>query len=258
MYQSAAKIHKESAGFSLLELLIAMTISLVILALATTILAASLNVRSREDSRAQAIADVQRGLNLMTREIANSGFRLPIGLTHTNAGGSAVSIPANGIVATDSSATALRVLSNLDDPGTDDTGSGSVTGTANEDEDVLFSLYTANGNSLLVRHDNNFAERPTTVLANRIDGLTLRYFNQRVNYTANPDLATCNIVETLGGATELLANNEAQAPQIRYIVASVCVTLPPVGTPGQEGFQPAARVQLTSDVLLRNGDLTGY
>jgi len=167
-------------------------------------------------------------------------------------------MPGNGIVATDSSATELRVLSNLNDTGAATSGGGSVTGTANENEDVQFSLSTADGNSFLVRHDNNFAVRPTTVLANRIDALRFRYFNQRINYTADPDMTTCNIVPTLAGATELTASNDTQAPQIRYVVASVCATLPQVGTPGQNGFQPASRVQLVSDVLLRNADLSGY
>ena len=65
------------AGFSLLEVLIAMGITITIMGLATTLLAASFRVRSREDRKSDAVADVQRALNIMTREIANAGLKLP-------------------------------------------------------------------------------------------------------------------------------------------------------------------------------------
>ena len=68
------------AGFSLLEVLIAMGITITIMALASTLLAASFRVRSREDRKSDAIADVQRALNIMTREISNAGLKLPSGL----------------------------------------------------------------------------------------------------------------------------------------------------------------------------------
>ena len=70
---------KNQAGFSLLEVLIAMGITITIMALATTLLAASFRVRSREDRKSDAVADVQRALNIMTREIANAGLKLPGG-----------------------------------------------------------------------------------------------------------------------------------------------------------------------------------
>src|SRR5258705_13338349 len=85
------------AGFSLFELLIAMTITLVILSVASAILANSFKIRARENQRTEALADAQRGLNLITREVANSGY----GLTD------------NGIVGADSGLTSIRVRANL-------------------------------------------------------------------------------------------------------------------------------------------------
>src|SRR4051794_32768505 len=75
------------AGFSLLELVLAMTVTLVVMGMASALLAGSFNIRARENQKSEAIADVQRALNVITREVANSGF----GLTN------------NGIVAADSS-----------------------------------------------------------------------------------------------------------------------------------------------------------
>jgi len=56
MTQNARK--KTAAGFSLLELLIAMTVTLVLLGIATTVLAAGYRIRSRENSVSDAVADV--------------------------------------------------------------------------------------------------------------------------------------------------------------------------------------------------------
>ena len=77
------------AGFSLLELVIAMTITLLMMTAASTLLTSSVGTRVRENSRTDALADAQRAIQIMSREIANSGF----GLTN------------NGIVPTDATAT---------------------------------------------------------------------------------------------------------------------------------------------------------
>ena len=79
--------HKNtSGGFSLLELLIAMVITMALMTAASTLLANALRVRSRENQKSDALADTQRALNIMSREIANSGFNMT----------------GNGIVAADS------------------------------------------------------------------------------------------------------------------------------------------------------------
>src|SRR5918999_1627504 len=83
---------KNEAGFSMIELIIGMTITITVMGLASSILAGAFNVRSREDRKSDGIADVQRALNIMTREISNSGMKLPGGLPQ---------VSTNGIVAED-------------------------------------------------------------------------------------------------------------------------------------------------------------
>ena len=63
-------------GFSLIELMIAMTMTLIVAGASATLLSQSYRMRSREDIRSDAIADAQRALNIVSREIANSGFGL--------------------------------------------------------------------------------------------------------------------------------------------------------------------------------------
>lgn len=139
----------KQAGFSILELLIAMIITLAIMVAASTLLASSLRTRTRENSRSNALAAAQRALNIMSREISNSGY----GLTD------------NGIVAVDSAADSIRVRANLNN----DTDLNDV------DEDVRFILQTANGE--IVRYDNSTPASQRSVLATNISGMTLNYFN---------------------------------------------------------------------------------
>ena len=116
-------IQREDAGFSLIELLLAMTITITILGLTSGFLAGSFNVRARENQKTDALADAQRALNIMTREIANTGF----GLAN------------NGIVAADSNESAIRVRANLN-AFDSQTTSNSIS---DRNEDVKYSLYSA-------------------------------------------------------------------------------------------------------------------
>src|SRR6185312_153820 len=86
-----------SGGFSLLELIIAMAITMALMTAASTLLANALRVRSRENQKSDALADTQRALNIMSREIANSGFNMN----------------NNGIVAADSTLNKIRIRANL-------------------------------------------------------------------------------------------------------------------------------------------------
>src|ERR1044071_1764884 len=70
------KPQNHQAGFSLVELIVAMTITLVVLGIATTLLARSLNMRVRGNDNVDALADAERALNIMSREIAQAGFNL--------------------------------------------------------------------------------------------------------------------------------------------------------------------------------------
>jgi Tfp pilus assembly protein PilW len=214
-------------GFSLIELLIGMAITLTVLGLAGSLLAGTFNVRARENQKTDALADAQRAVNIMTREIANTGF----GLAN------------NGIVEADSNASAIRIRSNLN------AFDGQTTSNSISDrnEDVKYSLYTAGSDSYIVRLDIG-TQNQTTVLANRVDSLNIRYFPSRVSYTASS--TDCDISTT---SPEVTLKSDT-----KYIVMSVCVELPARGAPGSAGYQPVSRVQLVSDVYLRNADVANY
>ncbi|MBA3767110.1 MAG: prepilin-type N-terminal cleavage/methylation domain-containing protein [Acidobacteria bacterium] len=149
------------AGFSLLELLIAMTVTLMMMTAATTLLTSSVGTRARENRRSDALADAQRALNIMSREIANSGF----GLSN------------NGIVATDVNFNKIRIRANINN--TNDT-------TNDQDEDITF-IYQPPPVASIVRFDR--VTNSTTVLANNITSFTLTYRNaagNTVDATGNP------------------------------------------------------------------------
>ena len=217
---------KIEAGFSLFELLFAMTITLVVLGLTANLLASSFNLRARENQRSDAMADAQRALNIMTREIANTGF----GLAN------------NGIVEADSGLSAVRVRANLNAFD----GQTSSNSISDRNEDVKYSLYSAGAASYIVRLDIG-TQNQTTVLANRVDALKIRYYPAKINYTLG---SNCDISTTSSEVT--------QKSDTRYIVISVCVELTARGRPGSPGYQPASRVQLVSDVYLRNADIVNY
>jgi prepilin-type N-terminal cleavage/methylation domain-containing protein len=234
---------KNENGFSLIELVIAMAVTLTIMAAASTLLAHAFNFRAREDRKSDAVADVQRAMNIMTREISNSGLKLPSGLP---------SISANGIVAGDSDNTSLRIVSNLN--GMPDSANGYFedSDVTDADEDIKFLMYVDNdlGQRYIVRYERNNSNQ-TTVLANRIDSLIFRYYDEKVTYstTINEDGA-CDITSVVNadGNTE----NEVPPGEAKFVVIAVGVTLPEVGRRNTDGYQPATQVQLTSDVVLRN------
>ncbi len=145
--------NESERGFSLLELTIAMAISLAVLAAASTLLATSLRTRSRENKRSEALASAQRALNIMTREIGNSGYGLN----------------DNGIVIADSGGGSIRVRANLNND----------TDLSDTDEDVRFVFQSANGS--VVRVDNAVG---SVVLASHITGLTVRYLDMSGNDVA--------------------------------------------------------------------------
>ena len=212
----------KAAGFSLLELIIAMSVTLVGLLIATTLLAGGFRVRGRENTRSDAIADAQRAINIMSREIGNSGF----GLTK------------NGIVGADSGINSIRVRANLNAYG----GAGYIDRVADMDEDVRFYIYSSGSIQVIARYDVNTAA--VSPLANHVDSLVIRYYAARVNYQTN----NCDI--TAPGATEVAPSAAG------YVVLTVCVQLPAVGVPQSPGYQPPSKVQLTSDVTLRNASQT--
>lgn len=175
---------KNSAGFSLLELMIAMTVLLVLMGAASKLLTNSLRTRVRENQKSDALADAQRVLNIMSREIANSGY----GLTN------------NGIVAgaSDSNATSIHIRANYNN---------TNSTTTDQDEDVTFAYQPANLS--VVRFDRNLDSM--SVLATRINSLQITYLNAAgttLDVASNPSLVANATKITLAVGVTLQAANQ--------------------------------------------------
>lgn len=234
---------KNQAGFSLMELVIALTITLVVMSIAVTMLASVLNVRARENEHVDELGDVQRGLNIMSREIANAGFNM---------------LDNKGVVALDSNAHAIRIRANLnkfDTTGNFTDAAKNGIGVPGEDagEDVTFFVNDDVDTNYLVRWDA-FANAKKTVLANRVDTIGFYYFDRKVTYTQDPP--NCQITNPLndGGASQA----QVTPDNAKFIVIVVCIGTRQVGTPGSPGFQPYSHTLLISDVALRNANLIKY
>lgn len=150
MHVARLKRSGNERGFSLLELIIAMTVTLAVMGAAGSLLATSFRIKSRENARTNALAAAQRALNIMSREVGNSGYGLV----------------DNGIVSADTSATSIRVRANLDNSAT----------LGGQDEDVHYVYQAANKS--IVRFDPFPAPNGTTaVLAEGIDSLNLKFWD---------------------------------------------------------------------------------
>ncbi len=230
-------------GFSLIELILAMGITLTVLGLSGSLLAGGFHSRAREDRKSDAIADVQRALNIMTREISNSGLRLPSGLG---------AVGKNGIVTNDSDTQSIRIVSNLNGIPDSTNGYFEDSDVEDADEDLKFLMYVdaALGQRYIVRYERNNTNQ-TTVLANRIDSLVFRYYDEKVTYSTTVDAdGVCDIKDVVNASGA--AKSEVSPGSAKFVVIAVGVTLPAIGSPGSDGYQPPSQVQLTSDVVLRN------
>src|ERR1043165_9807735 len=202
------RVHNQ-AGFSLIELIISMAITITILGVSRPILAGAFNVRAREDRKSDAIADVQRALNIMTREISNSGLKLPSGLG---------AVSTNGVVANDSDSQSIRIVSNLNGMPEAANGYAEDADLDDADEDIKFLMYVdaTLGQRYIVRYEKNSTNQ-TTVLANRIDSLIFRYYDEKVTYDTTVDAAgvvDITNVKNAAGSTE----SEVSPSAAKFIV----------------------------------------
>ena len=165
-YPAKAKIpnHKEAIdGFSLIELIVSMALTLVILGVAVATFSSALGTRERESSKTDAITSAEAAINIMSREIGNSGF----GLT------------TNGVVLADSTDKRLHFRTNTDNNNFTTTGPG---------EDVTF-YYDAASQSV-VRYDANTGI--TSGIINRVSDVDFFYRNYASNGTSSLGAAALN------------------------------------------------------------------
>src|SRR3954447_1340741 len=141
------KLRNRQAGFSLFELVIAMAITIGITAIVGTVLAQTFKMRTRSFDKTDALADAQRAINVMSREIASAGLNMS----------------DNGIVAADSVTDAngnstIRLRSNLNKynpSGTASVAAQNGIGVVGEDagEDIKYFIHPGANTNLLARYD---------------------------------------------------------------------------------------------------------
>jgi Tfp pilus assembly protein PilW len=166
--QIGATSFVSESGFSLVELIMSLVLSLLILGVAVATFSGALGSRDRESSRTDALTSAQAALNVMSREIGNSGYGLN----------------DNGIVLADSNTNQIRVRANIDNVG------GNGANTSQKDEDIVYYCETCNGSTTgsVVRSDRNISPDSPSGIINRVSDVDFAYFDA--------DPATCLLSTT--------------------------------------------------------------
>ncbi len=155
---------KKQNGFSLIELMISMTILLMLMGLISGILSRSLSTRERESNRTDSLTAAQAAMNIISREVGNSGYGLK----------------GNGIVITDSDAQKIRVRANIDN---------TNSTTDSPGEDIIY--YFDPNNEAIIRYDPNGSPRMSIVI-NSVSRINFKYFD----YVAGSSTAIENAAPT--------------------------------------------------------------
>lgn len=151
-----------NAGFSLIELVFSMSLTLIILGVAVAAFSGALSSRERESSKTDAITSAQAALNIMTREIGNAGYGLK---------------DYNGLVLGDCSGKRLRFRANtVNNDGL----------TTSPGEDVSFYYDTASQS--VVRHERYTAGGVVTDrvsgIINQVSDVDFVYYNYQPGGTS--------------------------------------------------------------------------
>lgn len=160
--QAEARSHKVNgeSGFSLVELFVALLVTLIILGAAVAAFTGALTSRTFEAGRTDGITSAQAALNIMTREIGNSGY----GLIN------------NGLVVADCNVNRIHFRSNLNN---------TNQFTNEKGEDITY-YFDANSQSV-VRYDPG--GNPTTSgIINNVSHVDFYYYNfgTACDQTASP------------------------------------------------------------------------
>ena len=210
-------------GFSLLELIVAMTIMLAVMAIASSVLFRAFAIKNRESRTTDAQTSAQAALSVISREIANAGFGM-----YDSAD---TKVPHNGIVIANSDAHRIRVRSNLDNSGGLPGSPGSSTLVINAPgEDVMY--YFDATTSSIIRYDPNGGGTRVpeiSYVVNRISNVTFKYYDY-VGVSSEPT-----------GPLSVPTGNTGR------VVIIVEVVLEPV-----KGQPDNQIIKLSSEVTLRN------
>jgi type II secretory pathway pseudopilin PulG len=152
-------------GFSLIELLVSMLLTVMILGIAVATFSSALSTRERESSKTDAITSAQAALNIMSREIGNSGY----GLTN------------NGLVfggANDSNGKRIHFRTNTDN-------NNYETNTAGEDVTFFYD----DASQSVVKYDR-YAATPISGIINRVSDVDFIYYDYAANGTVTSSTTT--------------------------------------------------------------------
>jgi Tfp pilus assembly protein PilW len=206
-------------GFSLVELVVAMAISLLILGVGVASFAGALGSRDRESSRTDALTAAQAALNIMSREIGNAGYGIVDGSE----------LPINGIVAADSNAHQVHFRENVENAGT----AGTVV--TDKGEDLTFYCESCDVNCTagsVVRRDANG------------NGVGNPLISGIINRVSDVDFAYSDVNPTTGVVTSGLTTPSTNTIKVS-ITLKVCLA--------DVRGQPSNRQEmLKSEVALRN------
>ena len=219
---------KKQKGFSLIELAIAMVIMLSLLAIVSTVMSRTVGIRQRESRRTDALTSAQAALNVISREIANTGFGIYDGYSELMAD--------NGIIVADSDAHKIHFRSNLMNTGPRTAPSGSTVISTNLPGENITYFFDDDTDSI-VRYDPFGIETSpgvygpqTSYVVNKISNVTFEYYNyEGVNST--PTITNVPTVDT--GRIRITVSVEMD---------------PVVGQPDGQ------RVTFSTDVTLRNSN----
>jgi prepilin-type N-terminal cleavage/methylation domain-containing protein len=184
------EIKNSDRGFSMIELVITMTMMVLLTGLVATLFSQSWSLRSRESRRTDALTSAHAALNVLSREIANSGYGLK----------------DNGIVLTDSNSQRLHFRSNIQNNNTVTTDPG---------EDVTY-FYDSPSRSI-VRYERTLDPATgnivgtTSAIVNRISQVDFLYFNyagssSTATTSTTPTADTCRVQLTVAVQLEPVPN----------------------------------------------------
>jgi Tfp pilus assembly protein PilW len=168
-------------GYSVVELLLAMVISVVILGSAAMVFSSALRSRERESGRTDAITAAQAALSVMSREIGNAGFGLYLD---------------NGLIIADCGAQKLRFRTNF---------VNSNYQTSSPGEDVMYMFDDASDSVVRFDKNANSGAGLTSGIINRVSSVDFVYYDYAANGavttsttpTANTGKVTINLYVTL-------------------------------------------------------------
>jgi prepilin-type N-terminal cleavage/methylation domain-containing protein len=170
-------------GYSLVELILAMVITLIILGVAVTTFSSALGSRARESSKTDGITSAQAALNIMSREIGNSGYGLR---------------SDNGIVLADSTDKRLHFRANINN-------SNSVL--TDPGEDITF--FWDSGSQSVVKYDA-YNGGSTSGIVNQVSDVSFIYYNYASDGTVTAGSASTNTGRITVLLTIILPNIQGQ------------------------------------------------